>query len=71
MEILSWVNKKKLNLCYLSTNENAIDFLEKNQELIIWEYLSININAIELLETNQEKINWHYLSANINAIELL
>jgi hypothetical protein len=50
----------------LSSNENAIELLQENQDKINWSKFSANINAISLLEDNQDKINYEYLSLNWN-----
>lgn len=60
----NWINKDmitKENVIihyYLSRNEKAVDFLERNPELINWNGLSLNPNAIKLLEENTDKIDW-------------
>ena len=66
--LLDWIDIKNLKFNYLSSNPNAINLLEQNQDKINWDNLSLNLNAIELLEKNQDKINWEYLSENPNAI---
>jgi hypothetical protein len=69
----SWIPINKLNGHGLSSNPNAIDFLEENRNMIDWRELSSNPNAIELLKENPDKIYWVYLSANPDqkAIEML
>ena len=70
-KLLDWIDINKLDLVYLSLNENAIYLLEQNQCKIDWKWLSCNKNAIHLLEQNQDKIDWYRLSFNKNAIHLL
>ena len=70
-KLLDWIDIDKLDWDELSSNENAINLLEQNQDKIIWSSLSFNENAIELLEQNQDKIDWRFLSTNKNAIKLL
>ena len=69
----NWIPINKLNGHGLSSNPNAIDFLEENRNMINWRELSSNPNAIELLRANPDKIDWVYLSANPDpkAIEML
>ena len=69
----SWISINKLNGHGLSSNPNAVDFLEENRNMIDWRELSSNPNAIELLKENPDKIYWAYLSANPDpkAIEML
>ena len=55
----------------LSSNENAIEILEKYQDKINWKYLSGNKNAMNLLKTNPDYIDWDYLTSNENASDLL
>ena len=57
-------NIDKLDWSKLSSNPNAIPFLEQNIDKINWDSLSSNPNAIHLLEQNLDKINWRYLSFN-------
>ena len=69
MKLLDWINIENIpNMSYLSTNPNAIDFLEANLDKIKWDWLSLNPNAIHLLEANFDKIDWELLSRNKNAI---
>ena len=69
----SWIPINKLNGFGLSSNPNAVDFLEENRNMINWRELSSNPNAIELLKANPDKIDWVSLSKNPdqNAIEML
>jgi hypothetical protein len=69
----SWIPINKLNGHGLSSNPNAVDFLEENSNMIDWKELSSNPNAIELLKANPDKINWVFLSKNPDptAIEML
>jgi hypothetical protein len=69
----SWIPINKLNGYGLSSNPNAVDFLEENRNMINWRELSSNPNAIELLKENPDKIDWDLLSKNPdpNAIEML
>jgi hypothetical protein len=63
-----------IDLCMLSRNPNAINFLETNPHLINWKYLSANPKAIHLLEPvslDPKKISWRQLSKNPNGIHLL
>ena len=48
----------------LSSNPNAIELLEANQDKIDWNELSKNPNAVHLLEANSDKIDWYILSRN-------
>lgn len=71
-----WVQKidfnvNKNNLCLLSKNPAAINFLLLNPEIIDWDLLSKNPNAIEILRGNPNKINFLSLIENPNAHELL
>ncbi len=70
-KLRDWIDINKLDWQQLSSNPNAIDLLEKNQDKIYWFMLLQNPNAIHLLEKNKNKINWNYLSLNPNAIDLL
>jgi hypothetical protein len=70
-ELQRWVSFGKLSKELLSENPNAIDFLKKNPDKIVWEFLSLNPNAIEMLKANPEKIDWSMLSSNPSAIEML
>ena len=74
-QLLSWINPKKLNSFYLSTNINAIDFLfnYSNYNLINWDGLSKNINekSVKYLNYMKWNINWANLSTNPSSIELL
>jgi len=69
----SWIPINKLNGYGLSSNPNAINFLEENLNMINWRELSSNPNAIELLRANPYKIDWVLLSKNPDpkAIEML
>ena len=64
---------KQLIFTNLSSNPNAISFLEKHVNNIDWFALSKNPNAISILEANLDKINWINFSENPHprAIELL
>ena len=72
MELLDWIDIKKLSWRELSGNPNknkkAFAFLfhnnKKNERFFSW-------NAIPLLEANPDKINWFQLSRNPNAMYLL
>jgi len=55
-KLLDWIDINKLDLEFLSENENAIGFLEQKPNLINWYYLSGNKNAEDLLLFNQNKI---------------
>jgi len=70
-ELKKWVQHKKLSFHYLSNNPAAIDFLEDNKYLIVWDSLSLNEEAYHLLIENQDKINWHNLSLNKGMFYLL
>lgn len=70
-ELKKWVHHKKLSFHYLSNNPAAIDFLEDNKYLIVWDSLSLNEEAYHLLIENQDKINWHNLSLNKGMFYLL
>ena len=61
-ELLDWIDQKKLGGSLLSSNPNAIQFLEENPEMINWNELSRNRNAIHLLEKNPTRINHRKLS---------
>jgi len=69
----SWLPINKLNGHGLSSNPNAIDFLEENRNMIDWRELSSNPNTVELLKENPDKIYWVFLSKNPDpkAIEML
>jgi|688.fasta_scaffold11700_16 hypothetical protein len=69
----SWIPINKLNGYGLSSNPNAVNFLEENLNMINWRELSSNPNAIELLRANPDKIDWVFLSKNpdLKAIEML
>jgi hypothetical protein len=69
----SWIPINKLNGYGLSSNPNAVNFLEENLNMINWRELSSNPNAIELLRANPDKIDWVLLSKNPDpkAIEML
>ena len=69
--LLDWININEIGWSSLSTNPNAIDFLEENIDKIDWTSLSNNPNAIHLLESNMDKIDWKWLSYNPNAIHIL
>ena len=55
-KLLDWIDINKLDLEFLSKNQNAIGFLKQNPDLINWYYLSGNKNADELLLSNKNKI---------------
>ena len=57
--------------CNISSNPNALEYLEKNPDKINWFWLSLNPAAIPLLEKNLDKIQWTCLSSNPAAIKLL
>ena len=71
MQLLPWVDVKKIDWRNLSSNPNAIDLLEANPDKIFWHNLSSNPNAIPLFKANPLKIDWASLSKNPNAISLL
>ena len=60
-----------INWSIISSNPEAISFLEKHQDRIHWSSLSSNNKAIFILEKNVDKIDWSKLSGNCNAISLL
>jgi hypothetical protein len=62
-------NIDKIDWFYLSSNPNAIHFIEKNinNKCISWCKLSKNKNAISILERNPENICWNCLCHNPNA----
>lgn len=67
LQLVDWVDEKKLDLSCLSSNPSAIHLLEKNIDGLIkidWWELSSNPAAIRLLEENPNKINWWNLCAN-------
>jgi hypothetical protein len=70
-KLLSWIPRWRLDSEGLSTNPNAIDYLEKNPDKIFWYWLCKNPNAIPILEKNLDKVYWPLLSENPNAIRLL
>ena len=70
-KLLDWIDINKISWDLLSSNPNAIDLLERNQDKINWDYLSLNENAIDLLKQNIEEIDWENLALNKNAIELM
>ena len=45
-KLLDWIDINKISWDLLSSNPNAIDLLERNQDKINWDYLSLNQNAI-------------------------
>ena len=55
MILRDWIDYDKLNWKILSSNPNAIEFLEKNNDKIEYYCLSLNPNAIEFLKKNQKK----------------
>ena len=69
--LLDWIDKDKINWCWLSKNPNAIHLLENNLNKVDWDILSSNSNAIHILENNLNKVDWDILSSNPNAIHLL
>jgi hypothetical protein len=71
LKFRDWIVFSKLNLQKLSTNPNALQFLETNPQYINWFALSKNKNAVHLLEKNISKIWGSNLSINPNAISLL
>lgn len=66
----SWIPINKLNGNGLSSNPNAVDFLEENSNMINWRELSSNPNAIELLKANPDKIDFVFLSKNPDPIAI-
>ena len=54
-KLRSWINIKKIDWDYLSSNPKAIFLLEQNPDKINWMRLSSNPNAIHLLEKNYDK----------------
>jgi hypothetical protein len=70
-KLKDWIDVKKLQNSSLSSNVNAIQFLDKNPIFISWYELSNNPHAIPILEKNIDKIDWCYLSSNENAISIL
>ena len=70
-KLLDWIDIDKIHWPWLSTNHDAIHFLEANPDKIEWLLLSENPSAIHLLETNPDKIDWQLLSRNPAAIHLL
>jgi hypothetical protein len=69
--LLDWIDKDKIDWCWLSKNPNAIHLLENNLNKVDWDILSSNSNAIHILENNLNKVDWDILSSNPNAIHLL
>jgi hypothetical protein len=68
----SWVPIEKLDWDSLSTNPQAIDLLEANQDKINWYKLSKMPEAINILKNNTHRnLDWDYLSSQTWAIELL
>lgn len=60
LQLVHWIDEKKLDLGCLSSNPSAIHLLEKNIDELIkidWWELSSNPAAIRLLEENPNKIN--------------
>ena len=55
MKLLDWIPEDKLELDRLSSNPNAIHFLEKHPDKIDWEYLSMNLDK-SLCDTSFRKI---------------
>ena len=54
-QLLDWISPDNLQGNGLSLNPNAIEFLEKHPEKIIWDYLSENPSAVHILKKNPEK----------------
>ncbi len=65
-KLLDWIDINKLDIEFLSKNENAIAFLEQNPDLINWHYLSGNKNAEELLLANKNKIKLNRSNIGLN-----
>ena len=64
---------KDKNICLLSCDPNAINYIEKNinyDKEIDWNWLSTNPLAIDLLKANPDKINYKLLSLNKNVSEI-
>ena len=55
----------------LSSNPNAIQLLQQNQDKIDWFWLCSNPNAVHILEQNQDKINWYWVCYNEKACHLI
>lgn len=74
-ELLHWIDPNKLVWKSLSANENAVNYIFKDQDKIDWVEFSKNESddAIDYLEKNKDKIIWTSLAGNKNknAIKLL
>ena len=66
--LLDGIDMDELNWDALSCNNNAVDFLLKNQDKIVWNDFLLNANdkAVDLILKNTDKINWDYFSQNVN-----
>jgi hypothetical protein len=66
------LNKPFIYFCPgISSNPNAISFLQENPNYINWSMLSRNSNAVSILYNNISKIHWHELSCNTSNDEKL
>jgi hypothetical protein len=66
-------HKEKINWGRFCMNESkeAIEYLTKNPEYIIWDSLSMNSHAIELLRKNINKIRWTLFLYNHRFYEII
>ena len=71
--LLEWIDPNNLDTGFLSTNPNAIDYLEQHPSQINWTLLNANPHprAIQMLEKNPHKICWSILSGNPSAIHMI
>jgi hypothetical protein len=56
LKLRDWIDEDQIRNYWLSMNPNAIQYLEKNPDVIDWVFLTENPNCVSILEQNLDKM---------------